>query len=99
MQGLTSFTRHEMEVADYKALQLLRVLNINSTYEIGAVSDKAIMIKCDDGRWGGNGYKPLWIPKSILSDLGVDDRKEVSQYGTHIANLPDWFINKNIKLL
>lgn len=91
--------RHEMAAGDYKATQLLRITNIDGCYEIGAVTEKALMIKCDDGRWIGDGFKSLWIAKSILSNVGIDNRKEVSQFGIHLATLPDWFINKNSKLL
>lgn len=83
---------------EYMERQLLRIETVNGVYEIGRVTEKAIMLKMDDGRWGGNGYVALWVPKSILSYLRYDDRKECSQYGIHVVNIPDWFVYKNSKL-
>ena len=79
--------------------QLLRIENVNGVYEIGAVTEKAVMIKCDDGKWGGNGFKPLWMPKSIMQYIRFNDNRDNSQFGIHVVNVADWFVNKNSKLL
>ncbi len=87
---------HEME---FKPMQLLRVPKIDGCYTINRVTEKAIMVETDDGRWGGHGFIPLWIPKSIISYQKYDGRPECSQFGTHVVALPEWFINKNAKKL
>lgn len=81
-------------------MQLLRVENTDSVYTIHHVTEKAILLECDNGRWVSNsGFTGLWVPKSILDYLRYDGRKDVSQHGMHVVNLPDWFINKNSKIL
>ena len=77
-----------------------QLLQLPSGYfEIGSVTEKAVMIKADDGRWGGNGYKPLWIPISIMEYRGFDPSKDRSQKGIHEVGLPSWFLNQHRKTI
>lgn len=84
---------------DYESKQLLHVKTVNSTFIINRVTEKAILIECDDGRWASGGFKPLWIPKSIIYQMSFNDNKQNSQYGIHTVDLPDWFIYQNKNLL
>lgn len=65
---------------------------ISSYYEIGAVTEKAVMLKCSDGRWSGDGYKPLWVSKSLINVL--EDKGDYYR-----VNVPEWWIIQNRKRL
>lgn len=83
---------------EYQEKQLLRVTNVSGCYAINKVTEKAILIECDNGHWIDNGkFIPLWIPKSIISYQSFSDNKQNSQYGIHTVSLPEWFINQNSK--
>jgi hypothetical protein len=82
---------------EYKPDQLLRVRNVDGTYRINKVTDKAILIECSDGRWTGNGFVPVWLPISQLIVHGVSSNPANSINGIHVVDLPDWLVNANSK--
>lgn len=82
---------------NFKEKQLLHVLNTEGIYCIRKVTEKALMIETPDGKWTGDGYVPMWIPKSIIVHIGFNDSRENSQYGIHNVHLPEWFVNKHSK--
>jgi hypothetical protein len=85
-------------IPEFKNGQLLNILNVDNRYEIGAVTEKAIMVKCSDGKWIDNGsFVALWIPKSIINYVEFNDNRDNSQFGMHNITLPTWFINNNSK--
>lgn len=81
---------------DYKEKQILHVTDVSGNYTINRVTEKAILIECDNGHWIDNGkFIPMWIPKSIISYRSFNDSRSNSQYGVHNVSLPEWFINTN----
>lgn len=83
---------------DYQAKQILRVSNVDGAYTINKVTEKAVLIECDNGNWIDNGkFVPLWVPKSIINYTKFNSSTDNSQYGMHIVTLPEWFINANSK--
>lgn len=87
----------ETILPEYKEGQLLSIAS--GHYTIGRVTDRAIMLKCSDGRWGGDGYKPLWIAKSIIHYHDFNDSRDNSQFGIHNVSLPAWFYAQNRKVI
>jgi hypothetical protein len=84
---------------EFKPMQLAHIDNTGSILEIGAVTARAIMLKCDDGKWGGDGFKALWVPKSIITHRSFNDNRQNSQFGIHVISLPAWFANQHKNLL
>ena len=87
-----------IEQGQFKEGQLMEIVSISGIYEIAQVTAKAICLKTSDGRWGGNGYKPLWLPISQLNAYGIDSNPERSQFGIHQVDVPEWLIIANKKL-
>jgi len=87
-----------LETVEYKESQCLHIRQVNGTYSINKVTDKAILLEMDNGRWLSNsGFTPLWVPKSIIDYVRFNDSKDNSQYGIHVVNIPEWFINQHSK--
>jgi len=87
----------KIEEGKFEEGQLLEVLNVNNLYRINRVTEKAICIETSDGKWGGDGFKPLWLPLSQLSLCGVNDNPERSQFGIHTVQIPEWLVFANSK--
>lgn len=83
---------------EFKAGQLLRIVTVNGVYPINKVTDKAILIECNDGKWIDNGtFIPVWIPISQLTLCGVNSNTDNSQHGIHVVEIPEWLANANSK--
>lgn len=88
----------KIEQGKFEAGQLLNILTVNGTYRINKVTEKAIMIETDDGKWIDNGgFIPLWLPISQLELCGVNSNTDNSQHGIHIVQIPEWLANANSK--
>ncbi len=85
---------HELLIHQY-----VRILNTGRTHEILATTNKAIDIAISDGRWGGDGARHLWIPRSLITQVNYTDAPDGSSFGTHDIEIVKWFIENNAKKL
>lgn len=85
-------------IGQFEPKQILHIRNVNGNYTINKVTDKAILIECDNGNWIDNGkFIPVWLPKSQLTLIKVNSNPDNSQYGMHIVDIPEWLVNSNSK--
>ena len=85
--------------ADIVLYSTLTILNTNHTHEVLATTPKALKIAINDGRWGGDGAKHLWVPRSVVTVIrhfDVSPDREVPHFD---VELPLWFVNENKKKL
>ena len=75
------------------------ILNTSHSHEVMATTGKAIKIAINDGRWGGDGAKHLWVPRSIIAVINYYEPEDPGFYPRFAIELPQWFITENKKKL
>lgn len=86
--------------ADISIYDSVTILNTTHTHEVLATSLKAIKVPIvQDGRWGGDGAKHIWIPRSLITVVKRNNPIGLDMFYNYEIELPKWFIEENKKKL
>lgn len=86
--------------ADIAIYNSVTILNTSRLHEVLATSTKALKLSIvNDGRWGGDGAKHLWVPRSLVTVVNYSEPKDPGLSAHFDIELPQWFITENKKKL
>ena len=85
--------------SDISLYQTVTILNTGHIHEVLATTPKSICIAISDGRWGGDGAKQFWVPRSLITVINYKPNPENPTFGIFEIELPLWFIQENKKKL
>lgn len=86
--------------SDIAIYDSVTILNTSHTHEVLATSTKALKVSIvNDGRWGGDGAKHIWIPRSLVTIVRYQAPRGSELFYHFDIELPKWFIEENKKKL